>query len=182
MPRQGAFALSPNGCGCPKLCRGWSGCVSALLDEAVASGRFDDTWRHLSSGLSGRPGVPASRRSDARRLRIAAHQARCYASGTVALTDPTSDQAIQNATHKTTGSPAKLPVRQPRQRFRHPQARTRIATEYTDNLAKLRRSINSACARRAAPTVLVGEHLDDRRCDPCPDIRRSTVGGRSLWL
>ena len=93
-----------------------------------------------------------------------------------------SDQAIQNTTHKTTGSPAKPPVRQPRQRFRHPQARTRIATEYTDNLAKLRRSINSACARRAAPTVLVGEHLDDRRFDPCPDIRRSTVGGRSLWL
>jgi hypothetical protein len=67
------------GCGCPKLCRGWSGCVSVLVDEAVASGRFDDTWRHLSNGLSGRPGEPASRRSgtrwDARRSRIASHRA-----------------------------------------------------------------------------------------------------------
>jgi hypothetical protein len=39
----------------------------------------------------------------------AADQARCDASGTVALIDPTSDQAIQNTTHKTTARPRKPP-------------------------------------------------------------------------
>ena len=30
-------------CGCPKLCRGWSGRVSGFVDESVAAGRSDDS-------------------------------------------------------------------------------------------------------------------------------------------
>ena len=29
-------------CGCRKLCRGWSGGISVLVDESVTAGRFHD--------------------------------------------------------------------------------------------------------------------------------------------
>jgi hypothetical protein len=46
--------LKTNGiepCGCPKLCRGWSGRRSVLIDKAVASGRSDDVSRHSTLGV-----------------------------------------------------------------------------------------------------------------------------------
>ena len=38
--RDGAY--DAEACGCRKLCRGWSGGISVLVDESVTAGRFHD--------------------------------------------------------------------------------------------------------------------------------------------
>ena len=42
------------GCGCPKLCRAWSGGTSVFVDEPVASSGSDD-WRRLRISASAHP-------------------------------------------------------------------------------------------------------------------------------
>ena len=45
------------GCGCRKLCRGWSGGISVLVDESATAGRFHDLevsiWLVCSVGGDG---------------------------------------------------------------------------------------------------------------------------------
>ena len=45
-------------CGCRKLCRGWSGGISVLVDESATAGRFHDLevsiWLVCSVGGDGR--------------------------------------------------------------------------------------------------------------------------------
>ena len=46
--------VSGGACGCPKLCRGWSGGVPVFVDESVTSGGFDDSklgWFSAGAGL-----------------------------------------------------------------------------------------------------------------------------------
>jgi hypothetical protein len=51
--RQGPDNLEEDAgaCGCPKLCRGWSGLIPVVIDEAVGSGRSDDPSRHSTLGV-----------------------------------------------------------------------------------------------------------------------------------
>ena len=49
-------------CGCPKLCRAWSGGVSIFVDEPATSGGYDDSKRRWFSAGAGQR-VDSERRS-----------------------------------------------------------------------------------------------------------------------
>ena len=45
-----ALARPSRACGCPKSCRGWSGCMFVFVDAAIAAGRSDESKGQRAAG------------------------------------------------------------------------------------------------------------------------------------